>query len=74
VRVLVVEDEPGVASYVGRALTEEMWAADVAHDGADDYLVKPFAIEELIARLRALHRRCHATTCGGPGADCGRAV
>jgi two-component system response regulator MprA len=25
--------------------------------GADDYLVKPFALEELRARLRALHRR-----------------
>ena len=25
--------------------------------GADDYLVKPFAIQELIARLRALTRR-----------------
>src|SRR5207247_2194974 len=25
--------------------------------GADDYLVKPFAIEELVARLRALARR-----------------
>jgi two-component system, OmpR family, copper resistance phosphate regulon response regulator CusR len=117
-RILVVEDEHRMATYIGRALTEEAFAVDVAHDGArgldlartydydavvldlmlpevdgltlcrtlrcegrqmpvlmltardmvedrvrgldagaDDYLVKPFAIEELTARLRALHRR-----------------
>ena len=121
-RVLVVEDEHRVANYVSKALTEEMWAVDVARDGlkgwelantyeydaivldvmlpyldgltmcrrlrdagrktpvlilsardmvedrvrgldagADDYLVKPFAIEELIARLRSLHRRRECT-------------
>ena len=28
--------------------------------GADDYLVKPFALDELLARLRALLRRTRA--------------
>ena len=28
--------------------------------GADDYLLKPFALDELLARLRALLRRAHA--------------
>ncbi len=117
-RILVVEDEAKVASFIKRALEEESYAVDVCADGAaglamgrsgsydliildvmlpnlsgfdvlkalraqkiktpillltaraqveqkvngldagaDDYLTKPFAIEELLARARALLRR-----------------
>jgi DNA-binding response OmpR family regulator len=38
--------------------------------GADDYLVKPFAYEELAARLRSVARR-GATSNGGPILRCG---
>ncbi len=119
-RILVVEDDSKVASFVSRALQEEGHQADVAHDGlagekqarlarydvivldwmlpgmdglsvcrslrragvrspimmltardevgervlgldagADDYLVKPFALEEFLARIRALGRRAN---------------
>jgi len=32
------------------------------HTGCDDYLVKPFAFSELIARVQALLRRAHSVT------------
>jgi DNA-binding response OmpR family regulator len=117
-RILVVEDDRKVASFLGKGLREEGYTVDVAHDGgdggmkarahaydlllldvmlpgksgldivrevrakamsvpillltardspgdivqgldagADDYLTKPFGLDELLARIRALLRR-----------------
>jgi DNA-binding response OmpR family regulator len=30
--------------------------------GADDYMVKPFGMRELVARMKAVHRRTHSAT------------
>ena len=124
-RILVVEDEAKVASFIRRALEEESYAVDLCADGAqglamgegggydliildvmlpalsgvevltalrrkhigtpvliltaqsqvehkvrgldagaDDYLTKPFAIEELLARVRVLLRRGSVAAAG----------
>jgi len=56
------DGEPRVLMLTARDSLEQRVAG--LDDGADDYLVKPFAFPELLARLRALARR----EVGSPGA------
>jgi two-component system KDP operon response regulator KdpE len=46
--------------------TEKVAALDA---GADDYVTKPFAMEELLARLRAVLRRQHASGTSSAGVE-----
>jgi DNA-binding response OmpR family regulator len=61
-------DVPVVLLTARGAVTQRVAGLDA---GADDYLVKPFAMEELLARFRAVFRRRPQLT---PDPDTGRLV
>jgi DNA-binding response OmpR family regulator len=53
-RVRSVSDVPIVMLTAKQSIPDRVAGLDI---GADDYITKPFAIEELLARIRALIRR-----------------
>jgi two-component system OmpR family response regulator len=54
---LIRSENPGVPVIVLSARSELSDRVDGLDGGADDYLSKPFALEELLARIRAVRRR-----------------
>src|SRR6266436_2248576 len=68
-RILIIEDEEPLTLLLRYNLEAEGYAVDSAvrgeetervrglATGADDYIVKPFSVPELLARIRALLRR-----------------
>ncbi|EZP75857.1 winged helix family two component transcriptional regulator [Parageobacillus genomosp. 1] len=58
-RIRAVKQTPIIMITARDSVFDRVMGLD---NGADDYIVKPFAIEELLARIRALFRRVHPTT------------
>ena len=56
----------GAAIIVVTARGQEPERVVALDEGADDYLVKPFGLAELLARIRAVMRRVHR----GPESTC----
>lgn len=57
----VLREQSAVPILVVSARGEEIDRVDLLEMGADDYLVKPFGFQELVARIRAVTRRARGT-------------
>ncbi|AIQ33027.1 PhoB family transcriptional regulator [Paenibacillus sp. FSL P4-0081] len=60
-RVRAVKQTPIIMLTARDTVSDRVRGLDT---GADDYVPKPFAIEELLARMRSLQRRLHAAEAG----------
>jgi DNA-binding response OmpR family regulator len=56
------------------ARSELRWRVHGLHLGADDYLVKPYDAQELIARMLAVHRRVATHATAPPATTDGRVI
>lgn len=60
--ILSIRSWSNVPIIVISARTEDSDKIEALDAGADDYLTKPFSVEELLARLRATTRRLNASS------------
>jgi len=67
--VRVIRETSQVPIIVASARPDESDRVLALELGADDYLVKPFGIRELIARIRAVHRRLGHSAETSPTSD-----
>jgi DNA-binding response OmpR family regulator len=68
-----IRDRSAVPVIVLTARTDEIDRVLALHAGADDYVVKPYSVHELLARMEAVLRRscrCGIGQYGGPEALC----
>ncbi len=59
-------DSPDIPIIFISAKSEEMDRLVGFDVGADDFITKPFSVREVVARVRAVARRCHAATPNPP--------